>query len=59
MTRKAPSVFLSVDPALPEPIYEQIARQIRSRIASGALPAGTLLPPVRTSGRSSPARPAS
>ena len=48
MTRKTPSVFLTVDPALPEPVYEQIARQIRSRIASGALPAGTLLPPVRT-----------
>ena len=48
MTLKVPSIFLSVDPALPEPIYEQIARQIRSRIASGALPAGTLLPPVRT-----------
>jgi GntR family transcriptional regulator len=29
-------------------VYEQIARQIRTRIASGELPAGTILPPVRT-----------
>jgi len=48
MTRKAPSVFLTVDPALPEPVYEQIARQLRIQIASGRLAPGTLLPPVRT-----------
>lgn len=31
-----------------EPVYTQIARQIRTRIASGELPAGGALPPVRT-----------
>jgi GntR family transcriptional regulator len=30
-----------------EPVYAQIARQIRAWIASGGLPAGTELPPVR------------
>jgi GntR family transcriptional regulator len=31
-----------------EPVYAQIARQIRACIASGGLPAGSELPPVRT-----------
>jgi GntR family transcriptional regulator len=31
-----------------EPVYEQIARQIRARVAAGDLPPGTPLPPVRT-----------
>ncbi len=31
-----------------DPVYTQIARQIRARIASGDLPAGEALPPVRT-----------
>jgi GntR family transcriptional regulator len=31
-----------------EPVYEQIARQIRSRIAAGELRPGAPLPPVRT-----------
>ncbi len=31
-----------------EPVYAQIARQIRAQIASGELSAGALLPPVRT-----------
>ncbi len=31
-----------------DPVYEQIAGQIRSRIASGDLPPGFPLPPVRT-----------
>jgi len=30
-----------------EPVYAQIARQIRARIAGGELPPGTVLPPVR------------
>jgi GntR family transcriptional regulator len=31
-----------------EPVYAQIARQVRARIASGELPAGTVLPSVRS-----------
>jgi len=31
-----------------EPVYEQIARQIRECVASGELPPGTPLPTVRT-----------
>jgi DNA-binding transcriptional regulator YhcF (GntR family) len=37
-----------VDWASEEPVYAQIARQIRARIASGELPAGTALPSVRS-----------
>jgi len=37
-----------VDRASGEPVYEQIARQIRLRIAVGELPPGTQLPSVRT-----------
>ena len=48
MRRNDPIVFVTVDPEAPEPVYEQVAQQIRERIASGALPPGTLLPPVRT-----------
>jgi GntR family transcriptional regulator len=39
---------ISVDWRSDEPVYVQIARQIRSRIASGELPADTLLPSVRS-----------
>lgn len=31
-----------------EPVYSQIARQIRERIVAGELPSGKSLPPVRT-----------
>lgn len=31
----------------PEPVYEQIVRQVREGVNSGALPAGAPLPPVR------------
>ena len=31
----------------PEPVYEQIVRQIQDRVASGGLTPGTALPPVR------------
>ncbi len=31
-----------------EPVYVQIARQVRAQIASGQLPAGMILPSVRT-----------
>lgn len=36
-----------VDPARPEPPYEQVRAQLASRAASGDLPAGTRLPTVR------------
>lgn len=35
------------DPASADPLYEQLRSQIASRAASGDLPAGTRLPPVR------------
>ncbi len=41
-------VTVTVDREQDEPAYEQIARQIRAAIAAGHLPAGTLLPGVRT-----------
>ena len=31
-----------------EPVYAQIARQIRSRVATGEIAPGTVLPPVRS-----------
>lgn len=37
-----------VDWSLSEPVYAQIARQVRAQIALGALEPGCLLPPVRT-----------
>ena len=40
--------MLILDWSAGEPVYEQIARQIRARIASGELVAGAALPPVRT-----------
>ena len=40
--------LIVVDWSGEEPVYAQIARQIRASIASGALAAGDLLPPVRT-----------
>ena len=45
MSRKAPINFLTVDPTAAEPVYEQIARQIRADIASGKLRPGAPLPP--------------
>ncbi len=39
---------LAVDWSSDEPVYEQIATQIRAQIASGSLAPGTSLPPVRT-----------
>jgi DNA-binding transcriptional regulator YhcF (GntR family) len=36
-----------IDWSSAEPVYAQIARQIRSRIASGDLAPGLMLPPVR------------
>jgi GntR family transcriptional regulator len=41
------AVTVLIDWALAEPVYAQIARQIRSRIASGDLAPGLMLPPVR------------
>jgi len=40
--------LIAVDWSGDEPVYAQIARQLRSAIASGQLAAGDLLPPVRT-----------
>ncbi len=40
-------VTVIVDRSSDEPVYEQIARQIRLRIAAGELPEGAVLPPVR------------
>lgn len=38
----------ALDPDSPSPPFEQLRVQVASRVASGALPAGTRLPPVRT-----------
>ena len=40
-------MILSVDPDFPVPPYEQIRSQIASMIASGTLPEGQRLPPIR------------
>jgi DNA-binding transcriptional regulator YhcF (GntR family) len=40
--------LIVIDWSVDEPVYAQIARQIRAQIASGELAPGTLLPPVRT-----------
>ncbi len=39
---------LTVDPAADEPPYAQVREGIRSQVESGALAAGSRLPPVRT-----------
>lgn len=41
------SVAIAVDPTDPTPPYEQIRRQLAGHIATGTLPAGTRLAPVR------------
>ncbi len=38
---------LSIQPALPAPIYQQIVEQVRRHVASGLLKAGDELPSVR------------
>jgi len=38
---------LTIDQGLPDPVYEQVAHQIRALIASGALEPGRALPSVR------------
>jgi DNA-binding transcriptional regulator YhcF (GntR family) len=38
---------VGIDRSLDVPVYEQVADQLRALVASGALPAGTILPPVR------------
>ena len=38
---------ITIDRGLEEAVYEQVAHQIRLLIASGALPPGMTLPPVR------------
>lgn len=41
------SRVITVDPALPEPVFWQLKRQITSQRLSGELPGGHRLPPVR------------
>ncbi|MGD8329696.1 MAG: GntR family transcriptional regulator [Acidobacteriota bacterium] len=48
MKEPEPIIFVTVDAGSDEAAYEQIARQIRTSISSGALPPGTALPSVRT-----------
>lgn len=40
-------VLLTIDPAAPEPLFEQLAAQLRAAIAAGALSAGDRLAPAR------------
>jgi DNA-binding transcriptional regulator YhcF (GntR family) len=39
--------LVTIDPDGPEPPYEQVREQVRAQVASGELPPGTRLPPVR------------
>ena len=41
------SIELSLDPRSPVPLYHQIAEALRYRIATGAIPIGAVLPPLR------------
>src|SRR3546814_1041942 len=41
------AILLHIQPAAPQPIYRQIAEQIRRLVAGGQLAAGALLPSVR------------
>ena len=45
-TRLAPVLF-TIDPSASEPLFEQLAVQVRSAIARGELTAGTRLPSAR------------
>lgn len=38
---------IEINASAPEPVYEQIVRQIQEGVATGALAPGTPLPPVR------------
>ena len=38
---------ITIDRGLPDPVYEQVADQVRGLVSSGALVAGTALPSVR------------
>ena len=40
-------VLLTIDPAAPEPLFEQLASQLRAAIAAGTLSAGDRLAPAR------------
>ena len=42
-----PDPALRVDPTSELPVFEQIQTQVADRVASGAVPAGARLPPVR------------
>jgi regulatory GntR family protein len=45
------SLTLELDPRSPIPLYHQIAEALRYRIATGAIPAGDTLPPLREAAR--------
>jgi len=40
-------VLFTIDPSAPEPLFEQLAVQVRSAVARGELTAGTRLPSAR------------
>ncbi len=40
-------MLLTIDPAAPEPLFEQLAAQLRAAIAAGTLSAGDRLAPAR------------
>ena len=42
---------IQLDHASPVPLYHQISEAIRYRIATGAVPPGTVLPPLREAAR--------
>ena len=42
-----PDLALTVDPTAELPVFEQVQTQVADRVASGALPTGARLPPVR------------
>jgi GntR family transcriptional regulator len=48
MKTRASPLTVIVDRSSDEPVYEQIARQVRFAITSGDLGVGSVLPPVRT-----------
>ena len=47
MTEALPDLAVVVDPSIEEPVYVQIADQIREAIASGTVPPSASLPSVR------------
>lgn len=46
-SRKVPIVFLEIDPSLSQPLFEQIALQIKFAIAAGTIRVNEMVPSVR------------